>query len=283
MDEHKQLLIVEEDAGLPTKLSTYFQDRGYQVFTATSGEGALVLVDQGIPDLILLDPKLPGISGYETCLRLRRLPEVQSVPVLFLTNAQENVGPVAGLELGPAGYVAKPFDIHQLSLRVATEIARSHRANGHNPITGLPAGMAVRERLEQMLAGPEWTIVVAGIAGLQRFGDTYGFIAADDVTRAAGLLIANAVRASGASEAVVGHLGPADFAIITGREQVKTLAQHCLVRLRLAVPHFYPAEDWSRLEKESPERLRARVAYFSSDDSNLATLEELNRALAAAT
>jgi CheY-like chemotaxis protein len=81
-------------------------------------------------------------------------------------------------ELGAADYITKPFDVEELALRVRNILWRSQSHAPTNPITGLPEGQPVRERLERMLDQPEWALIVAGLRGYDAFRNIYGFIAA---------------------------------------------------------------------------------------------------------
>lgn len=90
-----------------------------------------------------------------------------------------------------------------------------------NPVTGLPEGQLVVERLEQMVHQPDWGVVLAGIRGLDKFRDRYGFVAADDVSRAVTLMITNAVQESGGLSDFVGHADNGDFVVITSSDRCK--------------------------------------------------------------
>lgn len=153
-----------------------------------------------------------------------------------------------------------------------------------NPVTNLPEGVLVRERLEQMLTEPEWAVVLAGIRGLNKFRDRFGFVAADDVSRAVTLMIANAVQEGGGEDDFVGHTNSGDFIIVTTPERYRKIAERCLVRLQPSIQYFYPALERQRLsELPESERLTVRVAALSSRDQRLNNIEALFEALQANT
>jgi hypothetical protein len=90
----------------------------------------------------------------------------------------------------------------------------------------------------------------------------------------------NAMIATGAEDAFVGHVGSADFAIITLPVKVDELAKNCLIRLETSIPYYYPDYDHENLaSKLTNERLTARVASLSSADGEIATVEELRSAV----
>jgi PleD family two-component response regulator len=282
-DEKKghKIFIVEDDLDLAEMLSAYFRVQGYEVETAAHGEDAVEAISKDVPDVAVLDIRLPDIDGYEVCRRLRRTRRTQNLPVIFLTEKRDRDDKLSGLELGAVDYITKPFDIQELRLRVRNALRRAHLSTLQNPVTGLPEGVLVRERLEQMLKQPEWGIVLAGIHGLSKFRDKFGFVAADDVSRAVTLMISNAVQEMGAGEDFIGHTDSGDFVIITTAERSQKLAERCLVRLQPSIQYFYPALERQRLhELPEAERLTVRVAGLSSREKQAASLEELFELLA---
>ena len=280
MSDPKKILIVEDDLDLAEMLSAYFRVQGYNVVTASWGEDGVRLVEEDIPDIAVLDIRLPDIDGYEVCRRIRKIRRAQHLPVIFLTEKRERDDKLSGLELGAVDYITKPFDIQELRLRVRNALRRSRMNTLVNPVTGLPEGQIVQERLEQMLDLPDWGLVLAGIRGLGKFRDKYGFVAADDVARAVSLMITNAMQDSGAADDFVGHLDTVDFVIITSPDRHKKLAENCLIRLQPSIQYFYPAVDRQRInEMMESDRLRVQVTNLSSRSGEFATLEDLRAAL----
>ncbi len=120
----KTKVLVVDDEPRYLKLVRYnLETAGYEVITTASGEGALSLVAEKIPDLIILDIRLPGIDGYEVCTRIR---EFSSVPIIMLTAKGEEREKVQGLRLGADDYITKPFGAEELIARVETVLRRRH-------------------------------------------------------------------------------------------------------------------------------------------------------------
>ena len=279
MTQKKQILVVEDNVELAEMLQAYFLGEGYQVRVAGRGADAFTMVEQFLPDIITLDINLPDIDGYELCRRLRQIRPARHIPVIFLTEKRERADKLEGLELGAVDYITKPFDVLELGLRVRNWLRRSQLRTLENPATGLPEWPIVDERLTEMHKQPDWGIVIAGVGGLNKFRDRYGFVAADDVVRAISLIINNAMVAAGVEDAFIGHVGPADFAIITSPMQIAELAKNCLIRLETSIPYYYPDYDHENLaSKLTNDRLTARVASLSSADSEFTTIEELRSA-----
>jgi PleD family two-component response regulator len=276
-----KIFIVEDDTDLSDMLTAYFRVQGYQVAHATRGEDAIRQISEEAPDIAVLDIRLPDIDGYEVCRRLRRNRRTQSMPVIFLTEKRERGDKLSGLELGAVDYITKPFDIQELRLRVRNALRRSQLNTMVNPVTNLPEGAMVRERLEQATRRPDWGIVSVEILGLNKFRDKYGFVAADDVSRAVTLMITNAVQENGSEEDFIGHTDTGEFLIITASERCQRLAQRCNVRLQASIQYFYPALERHRISQMAEaERLRVRVTSLNSREHQFTDLPALFAALA---
>jgi len=275
-----KIFIVEDDVDLAEMLTAYFRAQGYQVGNAIRGEEAVTAIINDVPDVAVLDIRLPDIDGYEVCRQLRRSRRTQNIPIIFLTEKREREDKLAGLELGAVDYITKPFDIQELRLRVRNALRRSRLSTLVNPVTNLPEGMVVREKLEQMVRQPQWGVVFASMRGLDKFRDRFGFVAADDVSRAVTLMITNAVQETGSSDDFMGHTDSGDFVIITTPERSKKVSERCMVRLQPSIQYFYPALERQRLhELPESERLSVRIASLSSKEYAYTNMEALFAAL----
>ena len=96
----------------------------YTVSKATSGQEALRMIDEHMPDLVVLDYKMTGMDGMAVMKTLRAKPETQRLPVLMLTAMTDEPSTRAGFEAGVTDYVTKPFSIPQLTARVRACLAR---------------------------------------------------------------------------------------------------------------------------------------------------------------
>jgi len=118
------VLVVEDEDSLATLLQYNLQKEGYEVTLAGDGEEALLMVDERLPDLIVLDWMLPKVSGIEVCRRLRQRNETRNVPVVMLTARGEESDRVRGLDTGADDYVVKPFSMTELSARIRAVLRR---------------------------------------------------------------------------------------------------------------------------------------------------------------
>jgi len=125
----EKIVIVEDDADIQELIRYNLAKEGFRVTTCDSGEEALARIPQQLPDLVLLDLMLPGISGLDVCRDLRRTPATQSLPIIMLTAKSEEPDIVAGLELGADDYVTKPFSPRVLLARVRALLRRQATAD----------------------------------------------------------------------------------------------------------------------------------------------------------
>lgn len=278
--EQNTIFVVDDDIELTEMLDAFFGGQGYGVSTEEWGETAVQRIQEELPDVVLLDIHLPDIDGYEICRRLRQSRRTRNLPIIFLTERRERSDRLAGLELGAVDYITKPFDIQELRLRVRNALHRSRLQALHNPITQLPEGLLVKEQLEAFLQRPDWGIVFASVRGLDAFRDHYGFVAADDVLRAVGLMIGNVLQEDDGAEPFVGHSDVQDFIILTRAQDCQRLADRCRARLEPAIQYFYPASSRSEMEDlPASERLSVQIACLSAQDGPFNSVKEVGEAL----
>ena len=279
-----QILIVEDDLDLSEMLSAYFRVQNYDVLTAAWGKEALDIAKDNHTDLIVLDIRLPDIDGYEVCRQLRGQRQTQDTPIIFLTEKRDRVDKLQGLELGVVDYITKPFDIQELRLRVRNAISRVNRQALVNPVTDLPEGQMVDERLTALLDTPDkWTILQMSINSLGRFREMYGFVAADDVLRAVTLMIRNAVREHGTADDYIGHVGPEDFIIITQSGNVNEIRDRIQKRIEQSREYFYPLKDREKArEAMEANHLRLNSGSITQTDGPFEDLDALKAKLTAA-
>ncbi|HMB72858.1 MAG TPA: response regulator transcription factor [Gammaproteobacteria bacterium] len=149
MARKARLLIVEDEAAIRSGLVDVFVYHGYEVETADNGDEGLRLALGGNFDLILLDVMLPGVDGFEICNRIRQQDRQQ--PVIMLTAKSSDEDIVQGLTLGADDYVAKPFSVTQLVLRVQAVLRRSGRDEAGMREIALDNGFVIDT--ENMCAG----------------------------------------------------------------------------------------------------------------------------------
>ena len=119
------ILIVEDEETIALLLRYNLEAEGYHVTTVERGDEADLVLREVVPDLVLLDWMLPGLSGLELCRRLRQRPETQRLPIILLTARGEEDERVRGLATGADDYIVKPFSVPELLARVRALLRRA--------------------------------------------------------------------------------------------------------------------------------------------------------------
>src|SRR3954454_2825108 len=113
-----RIMVVEDEEALGTLLSYNLEAEGYDVEVIPRGDEAEIRLHENVPDLLLLDWMLPGVSGIELCRRLRLRPETERLPIIMLTARGDESDRMRGLSTGANDYLVKPVTTPELITRV---------------------------------------------------------------------------------------------------------------------------------------------------------------------
>ncbi len=277
-DVKSKILVVEDDLDVAEMLNAYFRVQGYEVFTVNWGEDGVRACQTVNPDLVVLDIRLPDIDGYEVARRLRTDRRTQDIPIIFLTEKRDRADRLHGLELGADDYITKPFDVQELRLRVRNALRRVSQGSLTNPVSGLPDGALVDERLGEVLQKRGLSLLLVSLINLDVFRDAYGFVASDDVMRAVSLMIHNAMREVGGADDFVGHLTPTDFVLVVSSGNLSVLGERVRTRLEQSLDYFYPIKDRDQAATRS-DRLVIKVAEVPSLSGRFPNVDALKKEL----
>lgn len=263
VDTKSKILIVEDDPDVAEMLTAYFRSQEYEVFTVNWGEDGVRSALQVNPDLAILDIRLPDIDGYEVARRLRTDRRTANIPIIFLTEKRDRADKLQGLEIGADDYITKPFDIQELRLRVRNALTRVSQGTLTNPVTGLPEGTLVDEKLSEVLGKDGASLLFVSIENMGSFREAYGFVASDDVLRAVSLMIVNTMREFSRPEDFLGHLSSTEFILVVPPSNLAALSDKLRSRLAQSVEYFYPIKDRDQAAKRK-DRLGAKLAEMTS-------------------
>ena len=143
MAPHANLLIVDDDASVCAMLTEYLGGHGYAVRCAGDGPAMRAELERELPDLVLLDLRLPGEDGLSLARFLR---ERYDLGIVMVTGSADLVDRVVGLEVGADDYVAKPFDPRELLARVKSVLRRMQARAPEAAEAAAPAGHFARQR-----------------------------------------------------------------------------------------------------------------------------------------
>lgn len=273
-----KILIVEDDPDVAEMLNAYFRVQGYDVYTVNWGEDGVRAGQTVLPDIVILDIRLPDIDGYEVARRLRADRRTQEIPIIFLTEKRERVDRLQGFEVGADDYITKPFDVQELRLRVRNALKRVSQGSLTNPVSGLPEGPLVDERLSDVIHKSGWALLHISIVHLDAFRDAYGFVASDDVMRAISLMIQNTIKELNPAESFLGHISPTDFVVVMVPDAMSAFREKIRSRLEQSLDYFYPIKDREQASKQ-PDRLSISVVDVPSVFGRYSSVEKLRKEL----
>ena len=277
-DIKSKILIIEDDLDVAEMLNAYFRVQGYEVFTVNWGEDGVRSCQTVHPDLVILDIRLPDIDGYEVARRLRGDRRTSDVPIIFLTEKRDRSDRLQGLEIGADDYITKPFDVQELRLRVRNALKRVSQGSLTNPVTGLPEGALVDEKLSEVIGKDSVAILFVAIENMDAFREAYGFVASDDVLRAISLMVVNTMREVSRPEDFLGHFSGTDFILVIPPSNLVALGEKLRARLEQSVEYFYPIKDREQMAKRN-NRLGAKFAEITSLKGQFTTADQVKAEL----
>ncbi|KAA5606205.1 diguanylate cyclase [Roseospira marina] len=245
-DVRPTVLIVEDDPSTLRLLSSIFRD-SYDLVVATEGREAYAVARAEQPDLMLLDLNLPDIDGLQVCRTFKAEPDLQHIPIIFLTGDQNPATEEKGITLGAMDFVTKPFTAAVLQARVRTHIDLRRKTMALETLAGTDAltGVPNRRSFDEV-AEREWrrmarersplSLVMVDIDHFKGLNDTFGHPFGDHVLRRVAAAVREQLRRPGD---YLARFGGEEFVLVlpaTDRNGAGTVAEN--VRLAIGALRF---------------------------------------------
>jgi CheY-like chemotaxis protein len=119
-----KILIAEDERDIRDLVAFTLRFAGHEVFAASNGEEAVEMAPKVNPDLILMDVRMPRMTGYEACKVMKSDPNLKDIPIVFLSAKGQETEIQQGLDVGAEAYLLKPFAPDQLSARIKTILTK---------------------------------------------------------------------------------------------------------------------------------------------------------------
>ena len=224
----------------------------YDVVVAHNGEEAMRSPRKNPPDLVLLDVKMPKMSGYDVCRQIKSDVLLRHIPVMLLTAQAGTCNKVTGLEQGADDYLTKPFDMAELIARIRTLLRRTRMGLEANPLTRLPGNVTIEtEILARIQNKAPFAVLYIDLNSFKAYNDIYGFVKGDEVIReTARILLTPSTKPQG----FVGHIGGDDFIVLTVPDEAEALCKRLIAAFDAKAPDFYTPEDQTRGYVETKDR-----------------------------
>ena len=244
---NQKILVVDDEEHIRKIVKFQLEKAGYTVETARDGAEALEIIQKSPPDLILLDLMMPKMDGYEVCKRLKNNYQTSHIPIIMVTAKSNLEDKLQGFEGGANDYIAKPFAISELLLRVRNVLQWSQLQRQANPLTGLPGNITIERELERRLNSKSpFAFMYADIDHFKAFNDYYGYRRGDEAIKLTAQVIVEAVQAEGSGDDFVGHIGGDDFVIITTPDRADPVANRIVKLFDERIVHLFDKEDLER-------------------------------------
>lgn len=198
------ILIVDDEPGVVQVLGTILAQLGELRF-ALSGQAALKLARQSLPDLVVLDAEMPGMSGFELCQQFKSDRELAHIPLVFVTSHSDTATEVAGLSAGAVDFISKPLNPPLVVARVRMQLRLKYLTDGlrRAALTDALTGVGNRRRFDEHI-DKEWmravrlseslSLLMIDIDYFKRYNDRYGHLAGDGCLRKVAQAIASVAR-----------------------------------------------------------------------------------------
>jgi diguanylate cyclase (GGDEF)-like protein len=240
----EKILVIDDEENIANLVKDILEGEGFQVTLAYDGEEALEKIHQAPPDLVILDLRLPGMSGYQVCKKIREDVSFTHMPIIMLTAKGSTADKVIGLSFAPDDYVTKPFQEEELVARVKTHLTRTASDLSANPLTKLPGNIALTEALERCLSRDRlFAVLYLDLSNFKAFNDNYSYLRGDKVLRTTAEIILKVVKEKGNTDDFIGHIGGDDFIVITSPDKVDGLCRGMIKDFDQEIPNLYDEKD----------------------------------------
>ncbi len=281
----RKILVIDDAVFFTTVINNTLSAAGYEVAIAQSAEEAQGKLKESIPDLILLDVVMPGMSGFDLCKTIRNNTRYCLIPVIIITGQNNDDDRFKGLELGADDYIIKPFASRELLARIHNTLLRIERVRNLNPITWMRGNNDIDEeircRIEEKIP---YAVLYIDINDFKAYNDVYGFARGDICIRFASACIVEAVGVHGAETDFIGHIGGDDFVAIVEPELAIDIAKDTIARFEKGKSTFFCDKDNQNGYMVSTDRNNAEqrfplmglaIAIIMSENQNVANKYEL--------
>ncbi len=236
-----KVLIIDDSPASLDLAKARLASEGLELVCADGGHAGLAAAEREMPDLILLDVDMPDIGGFEVCQQLKNHPDLDMVPIIFLTGSDAPEDKVHGLDLGAVDYVTKPFDAFELRARVRAALRTKRyqdllaRYAAIDPLTELHNRRTLMERMAQEWArvdrhGGALSLIMVDVDNFKSINDTYGHAVGDRLLQGVASVLSQESRESDTPA----RYGGDEFAILCPDvtcQEAASLAQRCLDRI----------------------------------------------------
>jgi diguanylate cyclase (GGDEF)-like protein len=254
-----KVLIVEDEDDMLFILKRALEVEGYEVITTKSGEEAINMVREELPELVLLDIGIPGIGGFGVCEKLRSDSLTSLIPIIIITAREGIEDKIKGFKVGADDYITKPVIFLELKTRIEGLLIRSQYRLDVNPLTHLPGNILLEAEIKKRIKkGEEFSVSYIDNDNFKSYNDKYGYERGDRVIKLTSKIIKDVMTNYGEGEGFIGHIGGDDFFLLTSSHRVDAVCNEIIRKFEELIPKEYDEEDREKGYIELYDRSRRK-------------------------
>jgi diguanylate cyclase (GGDEF)-like protein len=239
-----KILIVDDEDDIRDVLRITLEGENYEVIEAKNGEEGLKIIQTKPLDLVLLDYKMPKMTGPEVCLRVKKDILLRHLPVIMVTGKGDISDKIEGIDAGADDYVVKPFEPKELLARIRMILRRTERDLEANPLTRLPGNVSILNELLQRLDSKAlFAVCYIDLDKFKAYNDIYGFEHGDEVIRETARILIRVAHEFGNPDDFIGHIGGDDYVVLTTPDKVDIICTNIIALFDKTVLSFYNETD----------------------------------------
>lgn len=242
MKNEKHFFLISGSAELYQTFKEIYPEAQWTVFER--GRGAIELIFNNPPDLLIVDSKLPDLKGTELIRIFKSENVYRQVPVIICLD-MEDISPELNLtEVEVDDFIVKPLDNRLTKIRLDLVMARASWELDASPLTKLPGNTSIIHKIQDMMdRKQDFALAYADLDNFKSYNDKYGFSRGDEILMMTARIIVNTIRAFAGMESFVGHIGGDDFVFMVPPEHAENVCQILIRNFDGIVPNFYDQED----------------------------------------
>jgi diguanylate cyclase (GGDEF)-like protein len=240
----QKVYLLSPDAEFRKTLAGLWEDGQLEIVHFEKGRGAIEVLFNEVPDLLIVDHDLPDMPGLDVVNLVKSENVYRQLPVILAIREDSLLEGAdwAGAEVDDL--IVFPTSPARIKARVFLTITRASRAFDANPLSKLPGNTSIISRIQEMIDRREdFALAYADLDYFKSFNDKYGFSRGDEVLMMTARVIVNTIRSFHGVRSFVGHVGGDDFVYILPPDKVEQACQKVVENFDSIVPHFYDEDD----------------------------------------
>ena len=254
----QRVFIISGDRELPAMLNELWWPGCMDFTVFVRGKDAIETLFQDPPDLLIVDNRLPDMTGAQVAQMVKGENVYRQLPVVLCVDSEDMVYPWNWNDVEVDDFLVRPYLESEVRDRINLTLLRSMRAMDANPLSKLPGNTSIIQRIQDLIDKHEnFGLAYCDLDYFKSYNDKYGFSRGDEVLMMAARLIVNTVKtyqSRGRFRPFVGHIGGDDFVFILPGELVEGACQQVIRAFDAIVPKFYDEVDRKRGSIDSIDR-----------------------------